>query len=1038
VAGPGGREVGRIAIRVLPDTSKFSTSLQSYLDRIERRAQVKVKAVADTSRFASEMRADLSRVRARIEVPVTPNTSDFADRVRTELSRTSARVRVPVLPDTREFAARLRTEIASFNRPITVPVEPDVSRFEQRVYSQLRGPLRQTRLLVGLLPDINQFRLRLERQLRAIRASLPVLVTPNFAGFRRSLRRELGDIDIELPVVLAVADGEIARLRAELAGIRPPLAVPVRFDVDRSATDQLQSSLRNLGQTAGRVAATAAAIAAVGAAASVAIPAVAGLVATLAQIAPAAAVGATAVLAVVAANAALKVGMTGVEEALKNAFDPENAEAFNEALKKLTPNAQKFVLAIQKLGPEFSKIRKAVQERLFEGLGDQVTKTGKVALPVLRRGLEGAAGALNEMGKGVLQATEELSESGSLGRAVDGATKGLTNLKDVPGEIVKSLTGLAEAASPAFDRITKAVDRVSKRMSDSIARGVDSGQLQKSIDRAIDKIKQIGRVGKNIGRTLMNLFQPAETSGVDFLSVLEQITGQLAKVTGSKGAQDTLKEVFDTLAEVGKSAGRLLLAALESIAPAVKELGPPVKQVVKDLERGLEPVIRRLGPILKDLAKNLGGVAMELSPFLGPLGELIGMMLGGLQPILRKVGEQAKLLAGTLKRLLLPAWEKLKPVLEPFVRITGRLVAGFIELQNQILEKLQPAFEEIGLAFGMVLDELKPLGAELEKFVNETLPKLKPIIDPIIDTVGELVVIFAHGLARVMREFVIPAIEGLVALLQGDFQTAWTKAGEIAANGVRFIGDVLAKLPSIVGKILAHLSLVLIGAISAAMGEFNDWVMRGMNRAFGEFAKLPGRAARALSSLGWEVSAMARAELSELVSAVDRKIKEAVARVASLPSRASAALSGARSYLYSAGVNLILGMVDGILSRANAIADAARGVVSRAIAAAKGALGINSPSKVFAKIGEQTGEGFVVGLNGMQRDVAKSMGALVGVPSMRLSTMANLSTVVAGGGDRVVEGMLVLDSGELMGKFQGVLIEHDQQLVSTLRAGRKG
>jgi hypothetical protein len=222
------------------------------------------------------------------------------------------------------------------------------------------------------------------------------------------------------------------------------------------------------------------------------------------------------------------------------------------------------------------------------------------------------------------------------------------------------------------------------------------------------------------------------------------------------------------------------------------------------------------------------------------------------------------------------------------------------------------------------------------------------------------------------------------------------------------------------------------------MGEFNDWVMRGMNRAFGEFAKLPGRAARALSSLGWEVSAMARAELSELVSAVDRKIKEAVARVASLPSRASAALSGARSYLYSAGVNLILGMVDGILSRANAIADAARGVVSRAIAAAKGALGINSPSKVFAKIGEQTGEGFVVGLDGMQRDVAKSMGALVGVPSMRLSTMANLSTVTAGGGDRVVEGTLLLDSGELMGKFRGVLTEHERQQVSILRAGRRG
>ncbi|NWF25230.1 hypothetical protein HW130_02955 [Streptomyces sp. PKU-EA00015] len=41
-------------------------------------------------------------------------------------------------------------------------------------------------------------------------------------------------------------------------------------------------------------------------------------------------------------------------------------------------------------------------------------------------------------------------------------------------------------------------------------------------------------------------------------------------------------------------------------------------------------------------------------------------------------------------------------------------------------------------------------------------------------------------------------------------------------------------------------------------------------------------------------------------------------------------------------------------------------------------------------------------------------------------------------GDTVVEGTLVLDSGELMGKFQGVLVQRDQALISTLRAGRKG
>ncbi|MFH8926400.1 hypothetical protein ACH4D4_05025 [Streptomyces pristinaespiralis] len=1038
MAGPGGREVGRIAIRVLPNTSNFATSLQSYLDRIERRAQVKVRAVADFTGFAADVRSQLSQVRARIEVPVTPNTRDFADRVRTELSRTSARVRVPVLPDTRRFATLLRQEIASSSVRLQVPVEPDTDRFAQRIESQLRGPLRQTRLLVGLLPDISQFRVRLERQLRAIRASLPVLVTPDFAGFRRSLRRELGDIDVELPVVLAVVDGEVARLRAELRAIRPPLAVPVNFDVNQNSVGQLRTSLRSLAGIGGRLAGVTLIVGGLAAAISSAAPAVAGLVASLAQIAPAALVGATAVLSVVTATAALKIGTQGVSEALKNAFDPESAEAFAEALKKLTPNAQKFVLAIQKLGPEFSKLRKAVQEKLFEGLDEQITATAKEALPVLRRGLERTAGSLNRMGQGVLSTARDLARSGTFGKAIDGANKGLSNLEKIPGRFVKGLTEIAAAAAPAFDRITKAADRASKRISEKITRGLESGGLEREIDKAIEKIKQLGRIGRNIGRTIGNIFRQAETSGADFLSVLERTTAQFAKMTSTEDAQKTFGAIFETLSVISETVGRLVGEAFKAIGPALQELAGPLQTVVRNLERGLAPIIRELGPIMRDLATNLGGVARELSPLLGPLGELVGLILRGLAPILKKAGEQAVILAGHLNRLLKPALEKLGPLVDPLVRVTGRLVAGFIDFQNKVLVKLTPLFDALGLAFGRILEALTPLAVEFEKLIDKILPKLKPILDPIIETMGELVVLFANGLTRVIEEFVIPAIEGLIALLEGDFDKAFTQAGIIAANAVRFIGDVLSKLPSIVGEILTRLALVLLQQISQAMTDFEFWVARGVDNAISQLAKSPGRAARALSSLGWEVSSMARAELSELVAAVNQKINEAVARVAALPSRAAGALRGARSYLYSAGVNLVLGLMDGILARASSVAAAAKGVVERAIAAAKGALGINSPSRVFREIGEQTGQGLVIGLDDMRHDVAKSMGSLVGVPTMKLSSMANLSTVPAGGASAAFTGNLYLESGELLGVVSGVMDQRDRQLVSTLRAGRKG
>ncbi|MER5461678.1 hypothetical protein ABT010_13510 [Streptomyces sp. NPDC002668] len=57
--------------------------------------------------------------------------------------------------------------------------------------------------------------------------------------------------------------------------------------------------------------------------------------------------------------------------------------------------------------------------------------------------------------------------------------------------------------------------------------------------------------------------------------------------------------------------------------------------------------------------------------------------------------------------------------------------------------------------------------------------------------------------------------------------------------------------------------------------------------------------------------------------------------------------------------------------------------------------------------------------------------------SQQASALTRLAAVPASG-DMQVEGTLVLDSGELMGKFHGVMNQRDQQLVSMVRAGRRG
>lgn len=68
MAGPGGREAGRVTVRVVPDTSKFSEQLRRELSRID---DVEVDVKLNTAGVVAEFRALKARLeRQEIDVPV--------------------------------------------------------------------------------------------------------------------------------------------------------------------------------------------------------------------------------------------------------------------------------------------------------------------------------------------------------------------------------------------------------------------------------------------------------------------------------------------------------------------------------------------------------------------------------------------------------------------------------------------------------------------------------------------------------------------------------------------------------------------------------------------------------------------------------------------------------------------------------------------------------------------------------------------------------------------------------------------------------
>lgn len=130
-----GGEVGRLKVRVLPDTTRFRSDLRKSLERIERQARVNVEVTASVSRASLvDIRRELEAVSAEVETRVD------AGELRGSVQRAAkaAKAQVPVTPDLDRAA--FRVQLATLLRPRKLPI-----------YAKLHtGPLNLVGALSGL------------------------------------------------------------------------------------------------------------------------------------------------------------------------------------------------------------------------------------------------------------------------------------------------------------------------------------------------------------------------------------------------------------------------------------------------------------------------------------------------------------------------------------------------------------------------------------------------------------------------------------------------------------------------------------------------------------------------------------------------------------------------------------------------------------------------------------------------------------------------------------------------------------------------
>lgn len=685
-----------------------------------------------------------------------------------------------------------------------------------------------------------------------------------------SINRVRGELDDVIRVVQATA---------------PDIDVDV--DIDQDGVRRLTSALTSAAGAASRFGTS---IATSGAVAGTAAPLVAGLATAVQNVAPAAAVGTSAILAMKLATGALKIGMMGVSEAISEAFKPDaDMEKVNEALARLSPSARAAATEIIGMKGAFKDLQLDVQEKLFKGFATEIKGLGKTVLPDLKRGLVDSAGALNQMGKGVSQAGQALSDSGVLGQALKSSTNGLEDLVRIPGQATLAFGQLAAAAGPSFERITTAVAGVADKVSKSLSGAFKSGALEDSIDEAVDAIAQLGRVAGNVFAGIGNIINAVSIDGQGLFGTLEDLSQGFEDLTGTDEFQAGLKALSETMALLYKTAGPLLAEAFKILGGVLVELSGPAQELIKLLGEQFGGILEELGPVLITLADSFGKLVGAVSPLIELAGELITALLPSLTPLFKTLGvvfqEMTPFIAEVariLGSILLPVLEKLPGFLEIVLAPFNQFVKEIFPVLVEQLERMAPDFEELGRTLADLLVELAPLIAEFLTFILLIDAKIIPIIGGILLGTLALLAKALTFIADTLNTFVIPSIQFWIDLLQGDFQDGNVAAWE---NVFKLRDNVIQAFNSIVGGVtgaLSRFSNAVSQKVSEVKTNFQNGIRDMVDNAVNTMRNLASQIQGALGNLSNLLFQQGQQILVGLINGIQSKIGDVQSKLSEL------------------------------------------------------------------------------------------------------------------------------------------------------------
>lgn len=313
-----------------------------------------------------------------------------------------------------------------------------------------------------------------------------------------------------------------------------------------------------------------------------------------------------------AAFAVFKIGTKGVGDAMKAVMG--DAEAFETAIKGLSPAAQSTMKAFRKLKPAVEEIQKSVQDAMFSGLAEEIDRVAKPALDAFGKGAVGVGHALGSVGKEVIGfagKTQTLNDMGSIFKSTNLVIR---NMAQSMSPLLTAITDIATVGAGVFAEMTSGMGSATERFAQFIRTARESGQIETWIRNGVQAFRDFASALGNIKGVIKEVFSQFGVSGDNAMGRFEAMTARFsAWFHEVSNGGEAVGSFADRLNSISDRFVTLLAFAWERLGDSISGAVTWFEKVTNQVDGGVRTAIDVLNGALEVLGFILGAIADPLA-----------------------------------------------------------------------------------------------------------------------------------------------------------------------------------------------------------------------------------------------------------------------------------------------------------------------------------------------------------------------------------------------------------------------------------------